>query len=183
MGIRNMRTLKTARMRSGRWRPGLFLLLFGLLLAGCGEKEQEGKLRSEEGVTPRLSTEQAQRLMDELNELEARVVAEPTNIEFRRALVEKSVDPGRGLVRAAGYGEAPPKAPSSAMAIQAAQQAAYLDACRWLAYILQWEKDPSQPEFGKIKGKLPGAQIVHKVVTPSHQVTLLVEIQRSPVKE
>ena len=60
------------------------------------------------------------------------------------------------------------------VAQQNAERAAFLDGCRWLAYLRAWNKDVHQPDFGRIQGELTTARTIyqHNAVD---QVVVMVE--------
>lgn len=162
--------------------PGLLLLIIAALFWSCSEKEKPQKMKAEEGAGQISPAEQAEKLIPKLQELQHAIQLDPQNTDLHKQLVTLSVDNDSNVARAVGYGKPPKKAKSSAMATQAAQQAAYVDACRWLAYILQWEQHPQQPAFGSITGKIPGAKIIHNTNADDQGTIVLVESKLSDYK-
>jgi hypothetical protein len=142
------------------------IITIGLLILtclSCSKKEEEGR------ISPKLETAQVAEpnYKDILNEIElvqAEIIQQPADSQLHVKLVEISFDTSLNVIRAAGRGQPPMEAQSPEIAKQAAQEAAYIDACQWLAYILEWRDHPGTPEFGKIKAELPGARMVHKII-------------------
>lgn len=118
--------------------------------------------------------------MVELLTLEGEITTRPDNEELIERFTEKSVDSATGTVRTAGYGRPPQKAESTVLAREAAKQAAYLDACRWVLYARAWRQNPKSARFGSIEGQLKGAKIVHSRISANSEVTVLVE---APIQE
>ncbi|NOY57698.1 MAG: hypothetical protein GXO75_02035 [Calditrichaeota bacterium] len=162
--------------------PGLLLLIIAALFWACSEKEKAQEMKAEEGAGQISPVEQAENLIPKLQELQQAIQLDPQNTDLHKKLVALSVDKTSNVARAVGYGKAPKNVKSSAMAIQGARQAAYVDGCRWLAYILQWEQHPQQPAFGSIEGEIPGAKIVHKIDASDQGIIVLVESKLSDRK-
>ncbi len=167
------------KCRPGIKISGLLFLTIAAIFWTCSENEKPQKIKAVEGAGQISPAERSQKLISKLSALQQAIQLDPQNADLRMKLVTLSVDQDSNVARAVGYGKPPENAKSSAMAMQSAQQAAYLDGCRWLAYILQWQKHPQQPAFGSIKGEIPGAKIVHKVVSSDQGTIVLVESRLS----
>lgn len=161
--------------RPGMKIPGLLFLIIATVFWACSEEEKPHEMKAEEGTGQISPAEQAEKLIPRLQELQHAIQLDPQNTDLRKKLLSLSIDEHLNVARAVGFGKPPENAKSSAMALQGAQQAAYADGCRWLAYILQWQKHLQQPAFGSIKGEIPGAKIVHKVDSSDQGTIVLVE--------
>lgn len=138
---------------------GMFLLTFFT----CTKQEEEGRISPKQQAGQVAEPNYAE-ILNEIELVQQQILKSPADSELHAQLVELGVDTSLGLLRAAGRGEPPMEARSPAIAQQAAQDAAYIDACQWIAYMLEWRKHPDTPEFGKIHAELPGARLVHKIV-------------------
>ncbi len=161
---------------------GLLFLIIATIFWACSEKEKPREMKAEEGAGQISPAEQAEKLIPKLQELQQAIQFDPQNTDLHKKLVALSVDKDSNVARAVGFGKPPENAKSSAMAIQGARQAAYVDGCRWMAYILQWKQHPQQPAFGFIEGEIPGAKIVHKTDASGQGIIVLVESKLSDRK-
>jgi hypothetical protein len=154
-------------------RSGLFCL--GLVLFfHCAKKEETRGVKAQEGSGQSTVTDLAGRLQ-ELAACQERLLANPEELTLRQVFLAASVDSVQHKIYAAGFGKPPVQASNSAMASQAAERAAYIDGCRWLAYVKAWQQDVRTP-FGSIQGQIPPSRVVQKEVE-GEQVRLLVEAE------
>lgn len=154
----------------------LLIFLFSVLLLisiSCSKQEEEGRI-SPKQETDRVDEPNYADILGELELIQNEIRKDPANSELHAKLIDVSIDTKLGLVWAAGRGEEPTNARSPVIAQQAAQEAAYIDACQWIAYLLEWREHPGKPEFGKIHADLPGARLVHKVIV-GNETKVLVE--------
>ena len=176
MGNGDMINLRNAK-------PGLTSLGFVVLVAAailfqsCSKKEDWKEIQPTKDATSQqsLQQEKAKELAKSLLAIEDKIRQAPTDQSLRQELLKLSVSEKDKLIRAAGVGKAPENASSPAIARQAAERTAYIDANRWLLYILKWRQDASKPDFGAIKGQLPGARIVVKDYSAAGEAIVLVE--------
>jgi hypothetical protein len=99
----------------------------------------------------------------------------PEDVELRKKLLARSADTEGAVLRAVGQGRPPANVTSSAMARQFAERAAYVDGCRWLAYLAEWKKNPASPGYGEIEAELPGSRVIYKSDLVDSTLTVLVE--------
>jgi hypothetical protein len=152
-------------------RSGLFCL--GLVFfVHCAKKEESRRLQPVEGTGQATAMDLGTKLQ-ELADYQERIQANPDDMSLRQAYLTSGVDSTQHKLYAAGLGKPPAQAGSSAMAVQAAERAAYIDGCRWLAYLKAWQQDVRTP-FGSIQGKIPPSRVVQKEVQ-AEQVRVLVE--------
>jgi len=152
----------------------LALLSLGAFSLLCRKEEKpSGEIKQPEVAEP-VTEAQLTRIAGDLLDLQEKIRQQPQDIALRRQLVEAAVDGNTQKYFAAGLGKVPVESPSSAMASQGAERAAFIDGCRWIAYLQAWEKNPETPEFGAIQGQVPPAKIIYKHTTPD-QVVVLVE--------
>ena len=163
-----------------RKKPGFylcFLALIGLaLFLFMCKKEQTG---GEVKPLPSGGAEtemQLSRLTGDLLSQQEKIRLEPQNADLRVQLLTLAVDRSRNIARAAGFGKIPPEAVNLTMATQGAERAAFIDACRWIAYLSAWNQNPQIPDFGRIQGNVPPAKIIYKHAAPD-QVVVLVEAE------
>jgi len=156
------------RLTDGMLLLSLLLLSFG----GCAKNEKKMHGQPEGSSGQSLLFDASEKIAT-LQRLQERIIREPNEIRLRQQLLQESVNLNDKKMYATGLGK-PPEAASSALAQQSAERAAFLDGCRWLAYVQAWRQDLSQPAFGAIQGSLAQARVIHKNVTPE-QVTVLVE--------
>jgi len=153
----------------------LFFIVFILTIA-CTREEEVKELRPETNLQTQTQIESPEQSLEKLLPLQEKIVQQPENVEFRRELVTAGMDVSHKTMRAAGIGLYPEDASNTAIAQQAAERAAYLDACRWVAYMLKWKDTPESPVFGEIKGEIPGAKLLLKKTTEDGKTIALVEI-------
>jgi hypothetical protein len=162
-----------------KYKPGQLCLgffLFVLTLIACQEKQQEQKLSKQENS--KLSVEQMDQLLVDLLEIQGEIQSHPKDVQLRKKLLEKSQVKSKNIFITAGYGIPPKGDKSEAMKQYAAEQAAYIDACRWIGYLQLWEKDISQPDFGSINSQIINTTKIHVNKSATNQVQVLVEMPR-----
>ncbi len=152
-------------------RSGLLSLGLALFFS-CSQKEEVRDVKALEGSGQATAVDYDAKLQALVSSQE-RILAAPEDVSLRRLLVSAGVDSVHKKYYAAGLGRPPLQATNSAMAAQAAERAAYIDGCRWLAYIKAWQQDLQTP-FGSIQGQIPPSRLVHKKVQ-GEQVQALVE--------
>ena len=138
----------------------------------CQEKQQEQKLSKQENS--QLTVEQLDQLLEDLLEIQGEIQSHPQDVHLRKKLVEKSKS--QDILIAAGYGIPPKGDQSETIKRRAAEQAAYIDACRWLGYLQLWADDVSQPDFGSINSQIQNAVKIHVNTSATNQVQVLVEM-------
>ena len=156
----------------------IFVLLgtIVLTLSTCTRREEQ--LTVDENV--KVDSEQSrtvdfEELVSDLSSLQDSVKMQPDKVVLRERLLARSTDAGKAVVRAVGRGKPPANVASSVMGRQFAERAAYLDGCRWLAYLMEWKKDASSPRFGEIEAQLSGSRVVYKSDLVDSTLTVLVE--------
>jgi len=154
----------------------LILIMALLLVAGCSREEKVQELQPQTNVEATAEMITPEQTLAILLPLQEKIMQAPDSVALRRELVAASVNLTQKTLRAAGYGLPPEKAANSAMAQQAAERAAYLDACRWAAYIIKWQVSPDSPAFGEIEGDIPGARIVYKDTAVDGKISMVVEL-------
>jgi hypothetical protein len=158
-------------------KPFLTLLCAVVLFRpACVEREEQ--LTLDENV--QVHSEQSRpvdpgQLLPVLMSLQDSVKNHPDEIRLREKLLARSMDVEKAVIRAVGLGKPPANVTSSAMARQFAERAAYVDGCRWLAYLAEWKKDPTTPRFGEIEVELPGSRVLYKSDLVDSTLTVLVE--------
>lgn len=154
----------------------LILSLALLLFTGCSREDKVQELQPQTNVEAIVEIATPEQSLQLLLPLQERIIQSPDSVALRKELVKASVNPEQKTLRAAGYGLPPVHAANSAMAQQAGERAAYLDACRWAAYILKWQESPDSPTFGEIQSDLPGARIVYKDTAADGKISMVVEL-------
>jgi hypothetical protein len=99
---------------------------------------------------------------DSLWQLEQQIMQQPENIELRREFGRRALDAGAGVIWTVGQGRVNPKATNSSVAANQAEMAAKLDASRWAAYLIEWQKTNYAAPFGSLQSNVPGATVVRK---------------------
>ncbi len=155
----------------------LFFIAF-IFTVSCTREEEVKELRPETNIQTQTQTqiESPEQSLEKLLPLQEKIVQQPENVEFRKELVTAAMDVSHKTMRAAGTGLYPQDASNTAIARQSAERAAYLDACRWAAYMLKWKDTPESPAFGEIEGDIPGAKLLLKKTEDDGKTIALVEI-------
>lgn len=109
---------------------------------------------------------------DSLWQLEQQIMQQPENTEFRRELGRRAIDARAGVIWTVGQGRVNPKTTNPSVAANQAEMAAKLDASRWAAYLIEWQKTDYAAPFGSLQSNLPGAAVVRKKTYDSLCVVL-----------
>ena len=156
-------------------RSGLFLLLVGVILtAGCKKETVEKIIPQVENQQSGENEAQLARQAGDLLSLQEEIREAPALVQLRQRYLTLALDPARGKIRAVGMAKVPENPDNRVVVQQSSERAAFLDACRWVAYLLAWNRDIQQPDFGRIQGQVPGARIIYQHVAVD-QVVVMVE--------
>lgn len=167
----------------------VFFICFALMI-GCSKKEeyQTGELKPDEltkDTTDVLTIKPKAINYDSMlvivSQLVEAIKANPTDIDYRRALVAASYDTTWETILSAGFGKPALEAETESIALKYAEQAAKMDALRWSAYIKRWAIDPTFPDLDSLKVEIQGGKVVAKKVLPDQTVSVLVEIHSSKI--
>ncbi|MBN2356189.1 hypothetical protein JXO59_08750 [candidate division KSB1 bacterium] len=153
---------------------GLFALTCGMLLCySCKKEEKGGEIKPPPASIPE-SELQLSRIAGDLLSLQEQIRQNPQDLELRLQLLTLAVNQEQKSVRAVGIGKIPSESQNLTVASQGAERAAFIDGCRWIAYLLAWNKDHRTPDFGHIRGEVPPAKTLYKHTAPD-QVVVMVE--------
>ncbi len=161
--------------RPGWRRPGLVLFLTLLMvMSGCRKEKPEQEIKQVEKQNAPETEVQLARQAGDLLSLQEQIREAPADVTLRERLLAVSLDTGKGTLRAVGFGRIPENPQNRPAVQQNAERAAFLDGCRWLAYLRAWNQDVHQPDFGRIQGELTTARTIyqHNAVD---QVVVMVE--------
>lgn len=161
--------------RPGWKHPGfVFCLAILIAMGGCRNEKAEQAIKQVEKQSVAESEAQLARLAGDLLSLQEQIREAPAAVELRERLLALALDAEKGTLRAVGFGRIPENPENRPAVQQNAERAAFLDGCRWLAYLRAWHRDSHQPDFGRIQGELPTARTIyqHKAVD---QVVTMVE--------
>lgn len=136
--------------------------------------EQAGTVAGSE-VVRELSEAEA----DTLLQLEQQIMQQPENEALRRELGRRALDVNSGVIWTVGKGRVNPQASTPSVALSQAEMAATLDASRWAAYLLEWQKTDYATKFGSLQASVPGATVVRKATSDS----LCVVLARVPLQQ
>ena len=153
-----------------------------LLFTACEEQaeraapatsESTGTLASIEGNLSRAevrvpSNDEVQALLS----LEEQIVQQPNDAAVRRSLGEKAIDRQANIIWTVGKARIQSTARPYSVALNQAELAAQIDASRWAAYVLEWERNQYASDFGSIRGRVPGSTVESKSVTDSTCIVL-----------
>jgi len=120
-------------------------------------------------TTARVLTESE---TDSLWQLQQKIMQQPNDITLRRELGRRAIDANAGIIWAVGQGRINPKATPTNVALNQAKMAATLDAGRWAAYLLEWQKTDYAADFGKIQARIPGVKVVRESMNDSLCIVL-----------
>lgn len=115
---------------------------------------------------------------DTLLQIEQQIMQQPENEALRRELGRRAIDANSGVIWVVGKGRVNPQASTPSVALSQAETAATLDASRWAAYLLEWQKAGYTAKFGSLKASVPGATVVRKTTNDS----LCVVLAHVPIK-
>ncbi len=148
--------------------------LLALLACQDGNPPRQPETESGGAIAARESTPSAPevRVPDEaaaqtLLQLQEKVMQQPEEIAARRELGTRAMDAASGTLWTVGRGKIPPGESLAAVAQSKARQAALLDASRWAAYLLEWQKNDYATAFGSLQGAVPSGTIVRETMTDS----------------
>ncbi len=110
---------------------------------------------------------------DTLLQLEQQIMQQPENAALRRELGRRAIDANAGVIWTVGKGRLNPQASTPSVAMSQAEMAATLDASRWAAYLLEWQKTDYTTNLGSLQGSVPGATVVRKSTNDSLYVLLV----------
>lgn len=110
---------------------------------------------------------------DSLWQLQQKIMQQPQDIMLRRELGRRAIDTGAGIVWAVGQGRINPKTTTPNVALNQAKMAASLDAGRWVAYLLEWQKTDYAADFGKIQAHIPAVKVVRESMNDSLCIVLV----------
>src|SRR5574341_2000836 len=109
---------------------------------------------------------------DLLWQLEQQIMQQPENSELRRELGRQAIDASAGVIWTVGQGRVNPRVTNPSVAANQAEMAAKIDASRWAAYLIEWQKTDYAVPFGSLYSNLPGALVVRKKTYDSLCVVL-----------
>ncbi|MDZ7266306.1 MAG: hypothetical protein ONB48_04490 [candidate division KSB1 bacterium] len=148
--------------------------LLALLACQNGNPPRQPETETGGAISPREGAPSAPeaRVPDEaaaqaLLQLQEKVMQQPQEIAARRELGARAMDAAAGTLWTVGRGRIPPGENLAAVAQSKARQAALLDASRWAAYLLEWQKNDYATAFGSLQGTVPNGTIVRESITDS----------------
>ena len=114
--------------------------------------------------------------LSEILDLQQKVMTNPTDRDLRKKLGMVAVDTVARVILAVGVGISNPEVTSPLLQKQQARQAALIDAARWTAYHLQWQKDGYTTNFGQISAAVPGGgTILKEKILPNGRCVILMQ--------
>lgn len=138
------------------------------------ESQSEGAISvaegSQAGAEARVPDEAARQT---LLTLEEKIMRQPENAALRREFGAQAIDAAAGVIWTVGRGKVPPDESIAALAQNKARQAALLDASRWAAYVLEWQRNDYATAFGSLRGEVPNSTIVNETFSDSMCVVLV----------
>ncbi len=157
-------------------------LTLTVLICSCSEHTDKHPRVPETSGT--LSTNEATATQAELRvptaaEVQAllarqdRIAQQPQDAALRRELGQKALDMNAGVVWSVGRAKLPSTSASSHIAQSQAELAARVDASRWAAYLIEWQRNDYATAFGSVHTNIPGGEVVSKSVTDSTCLVLL----------
>lgn len=170
----------------------LIVLSFAMFFVStCSKEKQETKTsdNKEKEFTYSGSTEE-QMYSIEMNydsllyvfeEQTALVTANPFDLNSRKKLVKTCYDSSHHRIITFGIGKPPVNARTPSIGMKMAEQAAKIQAYRWAAFVQKWRLDPSSPDTSITNARLPGGQILSRLVMPDSTIKVLLEI-RNPIQ-
>lgn len=151
----------------------LFTLCAGLII-GCGLAQTvQAHSPGTAGQTAAHDTLKQMALLQQLQWLQQEIISRPDQPLLRQRWVAAAVDSSGQKLYAVGVGKPSSAFQSPLAAQQAAERAAFLDACRWLTYLQTWRRDYRFPPFGDLVGQAPAAQVIYKIVTLDQTIVLV----------
>ncbi|NLP10849.1 hypothetical protein GX408_10685 [bacterium] len=163
----------TNRVSQRRSKFIVFALCAGLIF-GCGLAQTvQARGPGTDGQTAARDTLKQMALLQQLQWLQQEIINRPDQPLLRQRWAAAAVDSGGQKLYAVGVGKPSPSFQSPLAAQQAAERAAFLDACRWLTYLQAWRHDDRRPSFGNLSGQAPAAQVIYKIVTLDQTIVLV----------
>jgi len=166
----------------------LFAMFF---IANCTKEKQETKTPDNKDKEYELSGSTEEQMYNiEMNydsllfvfeELTATVSANPLDFNSRKQLVKTCYDSSHNRIITFGIGKPPLNARTPSVGMKMAEQAAKIQAYRWAAFVQKWRFDPSSPDTSIMNARLPGGQILSRLVMPDSTIKVLLEI-RNPIQ-
>ncbi len=170
----------------------LIILLVAFASWTCQANREKGQLQAADSVGAAKILEQAGAVAggevvrelseaeaDTLLQLEQQIMQQPENETLRRELGRRAIDANSRVIWAVGKGRVNPQASTPGVALSQAEMAATLDASRWAAYLLEWQKTDYATKFGSLQATVPGATVVRKATNDS----LCVVLARVPLQQ
>ncbi len=171
---------------------GVIFLLLSLTCWTCQANREKGQPQAADSVGAAKISEQAGAVAgggvvrepseteaDTLLQLEQQIMQQPENEALRRELGRRAIDANSGVIWVVGKGRVNPQASTPSVALSQAEMAATLDASRWAAYLLEWQKTDYATKFGSLQASVPGATVVRKATNDS----LCVVLARVPLQQ
>jgi len=109
---------------------------------------------------------------DSLLQLQQQIMQQPENEALRRELGRRAIDVNAGIIWAVGKGRVNPKASTPNTAANQAKMAATLDASRWAAYLMEWQKTGYATKFGAVQAQMPNVLVVREAFHDSLWIVL-----------
>jgi len=151
----------------------LFVLSAGSLI-GCGlGRTVQAHSPGTANRTAASDSLKKMALLQQLQWLQQEIISRPDQPLLRQRWVAAAVDSSGQKLYAVGVGKPPPTFRSPVAAQQAAERAAFLDACRWVTYLEAWRRNEQRPVFGNLSGQAPAAQVIYKIVTLDQTIVLV----------
>lgn len=169
----------------------VMVIVFCILLqTGCSKKEeyQTGEVTPEkltkdttDVLTIKPKAINYDSMLVIVSQLVEAVKDNPTDIDYRRALVSVSYDTTWGTILSAGIGKPSQDEATESIGMKYAERAATADALRWAAYIKEWAIDPTHPDLDSLSVEIQGGKVVAKKILPDQTVSVLVEVRSSTI--
>lgn len=158
----------------------IWVAVLTLTLSACQENPRPPETETSGALAPAegSQTSAEARVPDEaarqaLLALEEKIMQQPDDAALRRELGAQAIDAAAGVIWTIGRGKVPPGESIAAIAQNKAKQAALIDASRWAAYLLEWQKNDYATAFGTLRGEVPNSTIVNETFSDSMCVVLV----------
>jgi hypothetical protein len=115
---------------------------------------------------------------DSLLQLQQQIMQQPDDVALRRELGRRAIDMSAGMIWVVGKGRVNPKASTLNTAANQARMAATLDASRWAAYLIEWQKTDYATKFGAVQAQMPNVKVVREAFHDS----LCIVLAQMPLK-
>ena len=157
----------------------LTFMMLAIILFSCSKEKKSLQQEEQSGssVTEQQKFEVSTNydsLMIVVADLTTKIMADPSNISLRKALVSVCYDSNIDMIIAPGRGNPVQNAQTPSIAKEFALRAAKIEAYRWAYAIKQWHQDPAQPMPEMLNVKIPPARIVAQKTLPDNSVQILV---------